>query len=426
MNKSFLNEAFKQLDLLEEEAFELTDTGIDSLSSFMSSMDNVDDDEQAVIDPTATSPDDLANSYVGKVIVDCCVCHTKLYKDPSEVVVDEELGVANVGDECPCCLCTDGYKVVGEVAPYVEASVEVDVSAADQDGLTESGSSPKLPKRVGKWDLIVMDYKKFNDEMGLSREEVDDMYGTNGDLKAAYIYDDGNGESSAIVGVERRDGTLSVYGAHMDKDNVSSEEFVRLLTSEDVLTESKEASRRKQSRKVNEEINNIELDAGGQHIEIKSCQTSACGDEEIIPVSAKSRDQFQSKEELEFDFDDFDEEAFNELGESYLKEAYSNVESFKTSVVKTSGNQLVVEGVINFNSGKSRKTSFIFEAKDATKRGLVRFIGENCQISKGKRAFTLAGNIANKKFIAESFNYNYRASTNGESIRMYGTVRRKK
>jgi len=125
------------------------------------------------------------------------------------------------------------------------------------------------------------------------------------------------------------------------------------------------------------------------------------------------------EEMVDFDVEDFSEDEFNKLGEAYLKNVYENVNSFSTSSVAQDNDKLVVEGVITFNSGKEKATKFIFEAKDATKSGKVRFVGENAQISRGKKSFTLAGTITEGKFIAESLNYNYRVDSN----RVYGTVK---
>jgi hypothetical protein len=125
--------------------------------------------------------------------------------------------------------------------------------------------------------------------------------------------------------------------------------------------------------------------------------------------------------------DEFDEESFDELGEGYLKKVYENVDSFKTSNVSLIKDRLVVEGVIKFNSGKSKKTNFIFESREATKSGKVRFIGENKEISRGRKSFTVTGKVDNKKFMSESLNYNYGVKgVNGKAQRLYGTVRRGK
>lgn len=132
-------------------------------------------------------------------------------------------------------------------------------------------------------------------------------------------------------------------------------------------------------------------------------------------------------ESIDVDFEDFDESVFDELSEAYLNRVYENVESFKTSNVSTSGNQLIIEGVINFKSGNSKKTGFIFEAKEATRDGKVKFIGENAHLCRGRRAFTLAGSLNEKSLIVESLTYNYRAkNSDGKSTRVYGTISRNK
>ena len=124
--------------------------------------------------------------------------------------------------------------------------------------------------------------------------------------------------------------------------------------------------------------------------------------------------------------DEFDEESFDELGESYLKRIYENVESFKTCNGKITDTELMLEGIITFKSGKKAKTNFTFESRSATKRGKVKLVGSNKQLSEGKKAFTITGNVTNKKLITESFTYNYKATDakTGKSTRLYGTVRK--
>ena len=184
---------------------------------------------------------------------------------------------------------------------------------------------------------------------------------------------------------------------------------------------------------VNESIQEIEIETDTDKIKIESEPKEESGETEDIlaPVSPETEQQIEnnSSDEVDVPIDEFDEETFDELGESFLKNTYENVESYKTESIKEQdGNKLVVEGLITFNSGKVKKTSFIFEAKDITKSGKVRFIGENCQLSRGKKSFTVAGKVQEGKFISESLNYNYRAkdAKSGKSTRMYGTVRTNK
>ena len=152
-------------------------------------------------------------------------------------------------------------------------------------------------------------------------------------------------------------------------------------------------------------------------------------EEEIIePVSDEVKDEIIAKSEddeyVDLDVDEFEEEDFDKLGEGYLKKIYDNVNSYKTSNIKMIDNKLVVEGVINFQSGNNKKTSFIFESHEM-KGNKVRFIGENAQITKGRKAFRLEGKVDNKKFIGESLSYRYSAKgSDGKMQRIYGTIKK--
>ena len=150
--------------------------------------------------------------------------------------------------------------------------------------------------------------------------------------------------------------------------------------------------------------------------------------DEILDVNTEEDNLEEPAEEasVDFDIDEFDEEGMDELGESYLRKVYDNVNSFKTSAISSADNKLFVEGFINFKSGSSKKTGFIFEAVDATKEGKVKFIGENAHLCRGKKAFTLVGSMNKNKLFVESFTYNYRAKNpDGKSVRLYGKITKK-
>ena len=127
-------------------------------------------------------------------------------------------------------------------------------------------------------------------------------------------------------------------------------------------------------------------------------------------------------EDEEFDeFEEFDEDSFNGLGESYLKSCYENVTGFKTTGISKNNNKLMIEGIIKFDSGNIKETNFVFESVDKNK-----FEGYNKQISRGNKTFKLNTSVNNKKLVCESLNYNYRSKNeNNESVRVYGTVKRK-
>lgn len=165
------------------------------------------------------------------------------------------------------------------------------------------------------------------------------------------------------------------------------------------------------------------------------------GDEMIAPLDPETEDELgitdEPEEDMGFDFgeetpespeedvdiDEFDEETFDGLGESYLRRCYENVNSFKTTDVICNENLLTVEGNIGFKSGNVKKTSFIFEAKESN-NGKYVFEGYNNEINIGKKAFRLNCSIDNKKIIPESLSYNYRSKNDlNESVKLHGTVK---
>lgn len=135
-----LMEAFKALDQLNEDVFSVDAEGIKKLNDFMQNDDSVD--ELSVFDIDSTEDDvirDDEKCNEGDMILDCCVCHSKVFKPISEVVVDEESQIANAGEECPYCFSVEGYKIVGQVkaSGEEEASVDEEVSDSDEDSIQD-------------------------------------------------------------------------------------------------------------------------------------------------------------------------------------------------------------------------------------------------------------------------------------------------
>ena len=737
---SYVTEAFKQLELLNEEAFDIDEQGIEDFKEFATDEDTVD-----IIDMEAEDELDLEDSYVGKVVLDCCVCHSKIYKDADSVVVSEDGEIANEGDECPYCYSVDGYKIIGQIAPFEEDSElkveiedkdgdgkieddEVEVSAeekdevkesflkrkrariireckntkkfkksirlkeedeaetiedkiedvvndlsdeaitelttqmiidyivdnlddieneevqevvadieaeipnddaeveaenevevedepeAEDDGLetddimfevgieegckgkksvkenknrqirsrilkeakkvrakriaeaakkksakklteskhrklieamTEDELRSELESVINSMDATndrVMLWNNYCDEAGYYDDEVyvmdelDDIlvdmkpwdairaafYGDfnpnhsfwkfngYGNLVSAdYIdefadfdavvdfiienqtsldsdeiaevleiateeVDESLGEDFERVELETDDSVIKVTEEPKEEEDFSDvdftdfssidlddepieeestdEEEVEAEEEEEPIGESvkKKSGKRLQENKakiakvrpVKEDFERVELETEDKVIKVSEEPKEETPDAEMIEpldlgteaeiVGATNEDSDYEEEAegedgfIDQDFDEFEEEDFDELGESYLKRVYDNVKSFKTSKVSTKGNTLKLEGVIKFASGNSKTTTFLFEAKDITKRGKVRFIGENQQITRGKKAFTLTGSVKGRKLISESLNYNYRAKgADGKSVKLYGTIKRK-
>ena len=133
-----LMEAFKALDQLNEDVFSVDAEGIKKLNDFMQNDDSVD--ELSVFDIDSTEDDvirDDEKCNEGDMILDCCVCHSKVFKPISEVVVDEESQIANAGEECPYCFSLEGYKIVGQV----KASGEEEASESDEDSIQDESDT---------------------------------------------------------------------------------------------------------------------------------------------------------------------------------------------------------------------------------------------------------------------------------------------
>lgn len=122
-----LMEAFQELQLLEEDVFNITADGVEEVRTFM---DTPEDEFDIVIDPEADTEEELKDTYIGKVIEECVICQSKIYRDPEEINIDEE-GLSNVGQECPYCLSVDGFTVIGEVAEF-NPNTEITV---DEEGV---------------------------------------------------------------------------------------------------------------------------------------------------------------------------------------------------------------------------------------------------------------------------------------------------
>ena len=572
MSANYLNEAFTQLQLLNEEEFNLTDK--DSIEDIKSLVDAPVDASIDIIDPDANSEDELSDSYVGKVVLDCSVCHSKIYKDPSEIVIDEVEELANVGEECPYCYTADGFKVLGQIAPFSDdvKPTEDEVSEEKADDVVEDDTdddedddfmealSEKLSqmneaemsdedKRDNQILRNIYDKTQRRANAALTPEEqaVLDKYGLyrstgNKDImkpgKDAFhassitsppryfrggidVHDDRvnladrarkisdrqpirdfvnsgdynfydttydhdpkgdykntfqrkmNRAHSAqmqqpMQDMKRLISTRNYEQGRLDKADANYKDAIakaksdyekRMKSAEDSLASTKKYAsksvndanaeidrmlKRGKKEDMEESLEKVEVSTEDSNTVITNdpvtntvsvtTTTNDDGEGILVPLSDENAEEIaastEEKEEVpeedNFIADDFDEESFDELGEAYLKKVYENIDAFKTTNVSSCGKKLAVEGLITFKSGNTKPTHFIFEQKAQNKKGTYRFIGENKQISRGKKSFILQGNVNDNKFICESLNYNYLGKNDGDkkSVRLYGTIKR--
>lgn len=337
---NYLSEAFKKLDFLTEEEFSLQDTaGLDDMDQLLKTpASNIAN----VIDPEAETEDELQDTYIGKVILHCPVCNSMIYKDLEDIVKDDVEELVNIGEECPYCYTSEGFKVIGIVSPFEETSEKEEQEDEEEDPAEEE--------------------KELTEEFETVEVATENQ-------KVTLDADD--------------DGKLTIEAEPVEEDDEDEED-----EEEEVL--------------------------------------APVPDEVADDIEATANNSEDEDEEVEYDVEDFDSDSFDDLGECYLKSVYENVSSYKTTDVSSKGNTLVVEGLIKFNSGKMKPTKFVFEASTATKNNKLRFIGENKQITRGRKAFTITGKLnENKSFITERFNYNYMTKNEkGKSTRLYGTLKK--
>lgn len=543
---SYLTEAFKALEALNEDTFDVSADGIKKLAEFEDNDDLID--EVTVFDAEADDKEDLEDSYVGKVIVDCNVCHSKIYKDKEDIHIAEETQNANIKEECPYCYSTDGFKVVGEVAPmttetekkndslldesYIKTPVgEIyrdrdaversedspysDLDADDDESLDESLTEASVTDYKGSLSNILVKYKEELGSLTSKKDilefldkitpEVKDqkyleivkhnMQKKNDFGAIQYLYDiilSGEGDkviredcdknlkedSGEDIGKYqewvdcdiKRYGRISAQtnkeikeaGLQIVKDKYGDfeviagdtkiEESIGNETIEDIedfiadvkdrfpgseaiydgdnntvkiTLNNKDASLTESIDNVNvttdTDIVNVTSEENGKvTVSTEPVEHNEEPKEVIVPISDETE-----KDIKDVDIDEFDDESFDELGESYLKEVYDNVDSYKTSKVQINDNKFMVEGRLKFTNGKEKKLSFMFESNKRSKDGKLNILGESLNIAKGQKAFSVIGKADGKKFISESLNYNYRVkNNNGNSTRCKGTVKR--
>lgn len=368
----YINEAFKALDLLTEDVFATDSESIKELSDFKTS--DIDDEEISIIDMEADTEDELEDSYVGKIICDCNVCHSHVFKNKEEITIDDQ-GVVDIEDDCPYCGEANGFVIIGEITEFNPSST--------------SESEPTEAEPINDEQI-----EHSADESLKEESNMDKLRRAFPELNEAFNN----------VSIETEDQKMTMESDPDGKVVVTTEPIAASTEGDAVISPL--------SDEAQDEIINA---AASEEAPIEE------------PAEEIPSEESDIEDSMDFDIEEVDDESMDELGESYLKRVYENVESFKTSSAMTTSNQLIIEGLITFKSGATKKTGFIFEAKDATRSGKLRFIGENAHLSRGKKSFTLVGNVDNNKLIVESLTYNYRAkNADGASTRVYGTVNRSK
>lgn len=118
-------------------------------------------------------------------------------------------------------------------------------------------------------------------------------------------------------------------------------------------------------------------------------------------------DEAKQFENIFVGVEELDEASIERCIRESLTEVYSNVESFVVESCEMTNNAFKINGLINFKSGNTNKTSYVFtEAKYADETTLT-LSGMNEALSK-EGNFVLTTKLDNKALIAESLSYSYK------------------
>ena len=118
----------------------------------------------------------------------------------------------------------------------------------DIEEALEEDQNDILPKKIGNAILTINNYADYEKE-GFSRQDVDDWFGTNGNIRVTYSYETPGDESSSVIGVETTDNKYAVYGARQDEEDITFEHMAEVLVNaaesfdfKESLEEKKDAS----------------------------------------------------------------------------------------------------------------------------------------------------------------------------------------
>lgn len=458
---NYLTEAFKELQALKEDTFDLSKNGVEELEKFLDG-DDVSDLE-IVYDTNAEDEQDLADSYDGDVVLQCVVCNSKIVVSSDDVVIDDSADVVNIDEPCPQCGATSGYKIIGQVAAYNSNDTGIEDESMQESFRARKSSflTEKKDSTEDLWDTVggmldgTKDRQTINKNTGKpqvigNKPLYDaDQIGIDDDGYFVWVNDESEAEKAkrladrfklkSFMGKpERVSGPNRRFHISIPETRAYEQTLLYMDTEKELelVTESANESLKESVENVTVETDSDTItvtpeDSGNITVQTCSKDTSDAEEATIIPVTDTLKDEiemndsnFDEESTEDIDLDNIEVESFDELSESYLKKVYNNVASFETLKSSYDKGKFLVEGIITFNSGAKAKTQFSFNAQKKLRNGLYKFTGLNEAFSKSKNAFSIS---VNDKGICESLTYRYTgtdAKTNKKVV-LYGRVQHK-
>jgi hypothetical protein len=413
---------------------------------------------EKIVDLDAESADDLLTSYVGKYIIQCPQCMTLFYKNQEDVVASEEdPTTVNVNEVCQHCGNESGYSLIGKVG---EAEPEVEETPAAEEGeldlnLDDAGEAAEGAEETPADDL------NFDDDLEELDLDIEEEPAEEEEEKKEESFEAHGGEAlvEELTDDKELDAKLEAHNEYIEYlRNMIAQEEEALNKTENAQV--KDAIQRridafktdlenalpeavKNDEAIEEPVEEIEAPEAESEpeaetevkeealaTETENTLTEALHEDTDTEVSDAEFDQLmnssefkkpisdtdvramlamedeeESKEEsldnIFNDVEDLQEAALESMISDSLVEMYGNVAGFRLKDCSYEDNKFMVEGVIHFTSGNTRKTTYTFnealaENSKITLRGLNEKLGNDKQ-------FFITGYTENKTFITESF-----------------------
>lgn len=127
LTEDYLRDAFKAMDSLDEDVDTVNVADTNEAAAGLAAEEKAQGEEGNtidVIDPNTKKEKEMEQSYVGYIVLDCDVCHSKIYKKAEDVKIDGETGKVNVDEECPFCMADGGFTICGKIAPCTADDVK--------------------------------------------------------------------------------------------------------------------------------------------------------------------------------------------------------------------------------------------------------------------------------------------------------------
>lgn len=134
-------------DVPEEATEEVTEEVANDATELTETFE--DEEEIEIVEEAVAEGVPADEEVEQQLVLECANCGGLIVKTESDVKVDEETDLANVGDACQYCEESEGYKLLGTLAPYnteiadVEDEANAEEIVEDEEDLEEGIFGPK-------------------------------------------------------------------------------------------------------------------------------------------------------------------------------------------------------------------------------------------------------------------------------------------